>query len=365
MSLLRISLAIGWLGLLTACGNGSTTYSLLAEGESFQQNSAATNTKIDVLWVVDNSGSMASSQQHLADNFPSFISRFVAKGFDFQVGVVASDAYLAESMWTPYYNQNPKPSYYNGLPQANIAFLKNGNVSAGPSGFEIVTPSTPNINAVFTKNAMQGVNGRGDERSLDSMRSALSSSHNSALVRPGGFLAVILLTDEDDFSNPSTTAYETYVSQLTPISDYVSFLDSVTMSSGPARRYSVNTLAVPDQTCLNQIYNGAQKIGTRVNALADATGGVKGNICGDFATQLDQLAKAIVELSTQFFLSQKPVVSTIRVFVNGAEVPKVENNPPGGWAYNATANSIVFQGTAVPPQGASIKVSFDPETISF
>ncbi|MGE3760042.1 MAG: hypothetical protein AB7H97_19910, partial [Pseudobdellovibrionaceae bacterium] len=270
MNALRISLAIGWLGLLTACGNGSTTYSLLAEGESFQQNTAATATKIDVLWVVDNSGSMASSQQHLADNFPSFINNFTSKGFDFQIGVARSDAYLAESLWTPYYNQNPKPSYYDGLPQANIAFLRNGTVG-NPSGFEIITPSTPNLNAVFVQNAMQGINGRGDERSLDAMRSTLASSHNEGFVRPGGFLAVILLTDEDDFSNPTTTAYETYVSQLNPISDYVSFLDAKTMSSGPSRRYSVNTLAVPDQTCLNQIYNGAQKIGNRVNALADAT----------------------------------------------------------------------------------------------
>lgn len=364
MKVLRISLAMGWLGLLTACGNGSTTYSLLAEGQSFQQNTAATATKIDVLWVVDNSGSMASSQQHLADNFPTFINRFTTKGFDFQMGVTTTDSYLAESLFTPYYNQSPRPSYYNGLPQANIAFLKNGNAS-GPSGFEIITPSTPNMAAVFTKNAMQGINGRGDERSLDSMRSALSSAHNAGFVRPGGFLSVIILTDEDDFSNPTTTAYETYVPSLNPISDYVSFLDSVTLSSGPARRYSVNSLSVPDQTCLNQIYNGAQKIGTRVMAMADATGGVKGNICGDFAAQLDQISKAIVELSTQFFLSQKPVISTIRVFVNNQEVPKIESNPSGGWYYNASANSIVFQGTAVPPQGASIKVSFDPESISF
>jgi hypothetical protein len=364
MKALRISLAMGWLGLLTACGNGSTTYSLLSEGQTFQQNTAQQMTKIDVLWVVDNSGSMASSQQNLANNFPTFIQRFLSKGFDFHMGVTTTDAYLAESMWTSYYNQNPHPSYYDGLPQANIAWLKDGT-AVSPSGFPIITPSTPNINNVFMQNAMQGINGRGDERSFDSIRSALSSTHNSSFIRPGSFLAVIILTDEDDFSNPSTTAYETYVSQLNPISDYVSFLDGLTLSSGPSRRYSVNTISVKDQTCLDQIYNGAQKIGQRVMQLADATGGVKGNICGDFGQELDLISKSIVELSTQFYLQQKPIESTIKVFVNNQLVPKIADNPSGGWYYNATANSVVFQGTAVPPQGAAINVTFDPESLDF
>ncbi len=364
MKALKISLAIGWLGLITACGSGSTTYSLLSEGQSFQQASEHQMTKIDVLWVVDNSGSMATSQSNLANNFPSFINKFQEKHYDFQMGVTTTDSYLALPTWNSYYNQSPRPSYYGGHAQAEIAWLKDGTFDS-PSGFAILTPSTPNLNDVFMKNAMQGINGRGDERSLQSMRTALESAHNAGFVRPGAFLSVILVTDEDDFSNDTTTAYETYVSQLHPISNYVSFLDGLTLSSGPARRYSVNTISVNDSSCLNSIYNGAQKIGTRVGQMADATGGVKGNLCGNFATELELISKSIVELSTQFYLNAKPVVSTIRVYVNSTIVPNVADNPTGGWYYNDTANSIVFKGTAIPPQSASIQVTFDPESITF
>ncbi|NJL25568.1 MAG: hypothetical protein HC902_10610, partial [Calothrix sp. SM1_5_4] len=123
-----------------------------------------------------------------------------------------------------------------------------------------------------------------------------------------------------------------------------------------------------DQDCLDSIYNGAQKIGTRLMELADATGGVKGNICGNFAEELSLISKSIVELSTQFFLgNKKPIPSTIQVFVNGALIPNVNSNTAGtgGWYYNADANSIVFQGQFIPPQGAAIQVTFDPESLTF
>lgn len=366
MKTLKLSLTVMMATLVSACGKGSTTYSLLAEGQSFRQNSSQQMTKIDVLWVVDNSGSMASSQQNLATNFPSFIESFTNKNYDFQIGVTTTDAYLALPLFTSYYQLTPTPSYYGGRPQEEIAWLKNGTWN-DPSGYRILTAATPNLHQVFMKNAMQGTSGDGDERSLQAMQTALQSSANSGLVRAGSFLAVILLTDEDDFSHDGTQQYERYDRPLTPIDSYVSFLDGLTNSSGSSRRYSVNTISINDQSCFDQLYNGAQKIGVRVGQMADATGGVKGNICGNFANELQLISKSIVELSTQFYLSGDPVPSSIRVFINGAEIPNASTNTSGngGWTYNQAANSILFQGDYVPPQNASIQVTFDPASISF
>lgn len=359
MKSLKISLAVGTLALLTACGKGSTTYSLLEEGQIFRQSSGTQDAKIDVLWVIDNSGSMASSQQNLANNFPSFIQKFTEKGFDFKLAVTATDAYLALPVWNSYYNQNPRPSYYGGRPQAEIAWFKDGNPDTGPSGYRVITPATPNLQNVFIKNAMQGINGRGDERSLQSMRTALESTGNAGFFRPDGFLAVIILTDEDDFSHDGTAQYERYDRPLHTIASYVSFLDGLTGSTGASRRYSVNTISVKDQACLDSIYNGAQKIGNRVMQLADATGGVKGNLCGNFATELDLISKSIVQLSTQFYLQGDPIPESIKVYIDGVLMPNE------GWTYNSAANSIVFQPDYVPPQNSAIKVSFDPKTITF
>lgn len=351
---------------LGACSKGSTTYSVLSEGQTFRQSSSSQFTKIDVLWVIDNSGSMATSQQNLANNFPSFIQRFTEKSYDFQMGVTTTDAYLALPLYTPYYNTNPRPAFYGDRPQEEIAWLKDGTWS-DPSGFPIMTPTTPNLHDVFIKNALQGINGRGDERSFHSMRTALDSPANAALVRPGSFLAVILVTDEDDFSHDGTQQYERYDRPLHTIESYVTYLEGRTGSSASAPRFSVSSISVNDDVCLNSIYNGAQKIGVRVGQLADATGGVKGNLCGDFADELTLISKSIVELSTQFYLNGDPVPSSIRVFVNGAEIPRASDNPlgDGGFSYNEVANSIMFSERYIPPQGAAINVTFDPATIEF
>ena len=62
---------------LTGCGGGSEpSFSLGSTGDGFQQVSS-TNTKIDILWVIDNSGSMNASQQDLRENFNLFIEDFV------------------------------------------------------------------------------------------------------------------------------------------------------------------------------------------------------------------------------------------------------------------------------------------------
>jgi len=333
---------------------------------SFQQ--AVSNAKIDVLWVIDNSGSMASSQQNLTNNFPAFIDVLLDKQYDFKVAVTTTQAYLALPLFTPYYNTIPTPSYYEGLAQDMIAAFRDG-VGATHSGFPILFPTTPNLVQNFSINATQGTNGRGDERSLQSLETALKSPLNSGFIRSDGFLAVVILTDEDDFSNDTTNALSTYTAALTPTDYYVAELDTLTGSSAQNRKYSVSTIAVKDQACLNSIFNGAQRIGTRVLEMAQKTGGVQGNICGDFADELRAISLAAASQATQFSLgNQIPIEASIGVTVNGSSVPNAATNPlaDGGWSYNATNNSIQFIGqNYIPPQGAIIQVSFDPESLTF
>ena len=81
--------------VLTACGSRDISFDLLSESATFNQNSAEVNGKIDILWVVDNSGSMATSQQAVADNFRRFIDKFEENGFDFQIAVTTSDVAIS------------------------------------------------------------------------------------------------------------------------------------------------------------------------------------------------------------------------------------------------------------------------------
>ena len=136
------------LGFLSACQGNKHSFTLPTEEQSFQQNTLESNQrKIDILWVIDNSGSMASFQQNLAANCQDFIQDFVQKDYDFQMAVVTTDAYLAE----PQFKNNPALSRF-----------KDGNLMTGPLGFPIITSQTPIPIMTFTGYVLQGATGSGD-----------------------------------------------------------------------------------------------------------------------------------------------------------------------------------------------------------
>lgn len=299
---------------------------------------------------------MESSQTNLSSNFPSFISGFSSRNLDFQMGVIATDTYIALPSMASIYNGLGSGSYLKQKPQADWAGLRDGYIAH--SGVYILNALTPNLNSVFVTNATQGISGLGDERPLQSMRTALDSPLNNGFLRPNSFLAIVLLTDEDDFSHDGTEYLNNQYSNpaIHTVQSYVDYLDNLTSSTPERRRYNVHSIAIQDQTCLNQLnasFTG-RRIGQRVNAMADATNGIRASLCGNFATQLELIADNIIELSTQFYLSRVPDPATIEVHINGSVIPS------SGWYYNSTANSIVFQKAYIPPQGAQIQVTFDP-----
>lgn len=347
---LVLAATIGSLALVS-CDKGGGSFSLLPAGDTFTQTaSSVTNNKIDILFVVDNSGSMAPLQQNMLNNFNSFISSFVTKGYDFQIGVTTSDAYLSLSQ-------------FDNTP--SMAYLRDG-LGRTHTGYPIITPLTPNIVPTFVTNANQGDQGSGDERVFSSFKAALQSSHNSSFLRPGAYLAVIALSDEDDFSDETRCegcgADHSYSDpHLDTVASYESFLDQLTGSPSAAMRtWNFSAITVLDNTCLQSHLRDAPTtiIGQRYIQLANDSNGVLGSVCDtSYASALNLISDQILQLSTQFALTRVPDVATIVVTVNGSTVPEDNNN---GWSYNSANNSIIFHGTAIPPQGASINVDFQP-----
>ncbi len=351
------------LAVSTGCGD-STDFSVLPTDNIFQQAPSSSNSKVDILWVIDNSGSMATSQTNLATNFPSFISGFSSRNLDFKMAVTGTDAYVALPTMTTIYNS---PSWPYLRTQSQPLWGKFRDGWATHTGQFILDPLTSNLNTTFVSNVTLGTGGLGDERPFQSMKTTLNSSYNSGFLRPDSFLAVIMLTDEDDFSNDTASYLDGQYSNpaVHTVASYVQYLDTLTGSTPTVRRYNIHSIAIQDTTCLTQLNSsfGGRRIAQRVNALADATGGLKASLCGDFATQLQAIADNILQLSTQFYLSRIPNPSTIQVYVNSALVPEAATNPGpsvGGWRYDSNANSIIFSGDYIPPAGSTIQVNFDP-----
>ncbi|MES2962406.1 MAG: hypothetical protein V4760_00855 [Bdellovibrionota bacterium] len=339
----------------SACGNKNASFGLLTDETRFTQNSDPTNGKIDVLWVIDNSGSMSSSQSRMTAEISRFIDLFNAKGFDYRMAVITSDAYR---------------SIFGADPNTRTKF-KDGTDQTSHTGVFMVTPTTPSLNQTFVTNAMQGVSGSGDERQFQSIEVALTHAVNAGFgfPRADAFLAVIMLSDEDDFSHDGSAYLDgQYTNAAVHTTDrYVAFLDGLTGATAANRssKYNVNSIHIQDQACLdllNAEYPG-RRIGLRYTELVDKVNGIKGSLCDDFGTTLSNISNKIIELATQFYLDRVPNPDTLDVKINGVQVPHLQSTDPQPWngfIYHADTNSLTFHGSFVPPSGATIAVRFDP-----
>jgi len=162
------------------------------------------NRDLDILFVVDNSGSMAGEQASLAANFPTFISvlQQIEGGLpDVRIGIVSSNVGAA--------GQASVPGCAGQGDDGNLL------VKAGCTGLtgqfieDIADPGAPggrrrnysgNLDTLFSCMAQLGTGGCGFEMHLESMYRALQPGKNPGFYRPGAYLAVIVIADEDDCS---------------------------------------------------------------------------------------------------------------------------------------------------------------------
>jgi hypothetical protein len=356
-SVLKLGSVALALSLIASGCSKSASFSLLSDSATFQQNSASVNGKIDILFVIDNSGSMAASQAAMAANISRFFDKFDTKGFDYQIGVTTTDAWRTQ---------------FGGA--ASMAQLRDG-AGSSHSGVFVVTPSTPNRQQAFITNMTQGTSGNGDERAFQSIQSALGSSLNTQynFPRQDAFFSIIMLSDADDLSNTTGSTIDngnpaSYYANpnIVPVQTYIDLLDTKfgVVNGARAAKYNVNTIGVLDAQCESQVASGGEnKIGNRMMQISAATGGISGSICGDFGTTLSDISYKIIQLRTRFYLDRALDPSTLHVYVDGVEVHVTADTNGNGYMYNADDNSLSFFGTAVPGPGSAISVSFDPTSI--
>lgn len=333
--------------LLASCDKDGSNFSVLSSSAQFQQELTYEPRKIDVLFVVDNSGSMNTSQLSLATNFPSFINYFKSKGFDFKIAVTTTDSYYGDQFLT------------SGCSLCNINQTKFRS-GTNPKIYTIDS-STPGLESVFAQNINVGISGSGDERAFSSFKAALSSSLNTDFHRPLAFLSVIIVSDEEDFSHNDINFNQSYTQPtLHSIGSYKTFLES--FSGGQSSTdFHVSTISILDETCRASLGAG-RKIGLRYMQLADLTGGSKNSICNTFDTILNNISTQIVnQIKAQFFLTRNPILTSIRVIIEGVLTPQDAIN---GWTYDSATNSISIHGSFIPNAGANITINFDPASVN-
>lgn len=104
----------GIAGLVSACNSHPVSYTASqASVEFIQTTSVDGSQKLDMLWVVDNSGSMCQEQEELRTNFDAFITSLQETNLDFHIGVTTThmiESYPLEPVAQPARLQStPQP----------------------------------------------------------------------------------------------------------------------------------------------------------------------------------------------------------------------------------------------------------------
>lgn len=210
--------------------------------------------KLDILFVVDNSGSMSYVQSQFAQGIPSFLNTLESSSV--KTAVTTTDAFYGDQ------------------------FINDGC-------------SICNVNQTKFRNDLQvGTNGSGDERAFSSIKAALNSPLNVGFHRPGAYLAIVIVSDADDFSHGSINLVDSYTQELFPVEQTVSFLSQFT-NGKPKKDFSVSTIGVLNEECKQQLAS-ENKIAFRYMALSDLTGGLKTSICSTLQTSLNEISQALL-----------------------------------------------------------------------
>ncbi len=334
--------------------------------DTYQQQSAS---KIDVLWVIDNSGSMELRQKNLARNFQAFINEFTKNSVDYRIAVTTTDI-----------------------------FREAGQFVGTPS---IITRETPNAAAVFARNVNVGISGSPYEVGLEAARLSLelqvaanattlmqcqaacpqadraacqancATTASFQFLRPDAYLYLIFVTDEEDRSSQDVRFFYRYFSTVKGVGNNGMVTTAAIMGDVPSNACS----ATP---------------GTRYKAMSDLTGGIVGSICDEnFSTTLGNLARNAVGLKRKFALQSPPNLKTLEIrlrypcnvpeeqLVPCASIDKTacdsqpidsvnlvctpKQGQPDGWAYEPQGNLVFFDGEAVPGLSAQIELQYYEE----
>ncbi|MFP2924765.1 choice-of-anchor D domain-containing protein [Pyxidicoccus sp. 3LG] len=291
-------------------------------------------SKVDVLFVVDNTDSMAVEQTRLVEAVPTFVETAVEKGVNLHVAVTTTGIQPA--------------------PQSNPADDCPGGALGGEAGRffpadntfnRLLSSAMPDLAAQLQRNVQVGKCAEVEEgfeamrralsrplvNNVDDPRTRLPRDGNAGFLREEAALVVLFVSDEDDHSPDAVETYVQWAQQL--------------KGENQPQRATFYAIAPPEEGC-----GTAGGAGTRYAEATARTGGEVVSVCApDYRPLLRAVGDKAFSPQSVFPLSEVPEPGSIVVTVNGSPVT-------GGWSYDGPTNSVEFD--TVPAPGSRISVTY-------
>ncbi len=293
--------------LVLAAPAGCIDYQVAREVHHEGWTQPSRDAGVDVLWVVDDSASMAEEQATLAEHAAGFMDFLTVAAVDWRLGVTTTDL-----------------SGASGEPGALLG--------------GVLTPEDDDLVDAFAERVLADSDGSRDEQGFSAaLLAADPDGVNAGAWRPDADLEVVFFSDEDDHSGLDPDAFLDELAALREGSTVVSAI-----------------VGDPPAGCASAL--AAADAGEAYVAAAEASGGRRESICAaDQDALLERVAFHVLGMNAAFALEAVPAPDTMEVRVDGALVHRRDRH---GWRYEAGDNTLVFDGFAIPGPGAGIEVSY-------
>mgnify|MGYP003109313868 CR=1 FL=1 len=262
---------------------------------------------LDILFVVDNSGSMNIFQQELSNQMFSFVNIFNSSGADYHLALITTD----EARFIPY---------------SGLTWIDNTHPD----------PASWVINVINTI----GIHGSGFEKGIEMAKYTLEGD-----AAPGGdynredaTMVIIYVSDEPDHSQGG-------------FSSYFGFFDGFKSSPNLMRQFAV--IGDYPSGCHFPYLNRSRNIqfGGGYYEMTQRYNGDWYSICAvDWGQQMQNLANTVTTQRTFGIDEPDPIESTIVVTVNG----QTSND----WQYDVASNSVIFIDGSIPEPGQTITIEY-------
>lgn len=337
--------------LLTGCSGNDAIPKLVPiqefEQREFKQDISSTDfmaPKVDILMVIDGSGSMGPHIANVERNIDRFLDAIVSARLDYRIAITIA-GYVRAGEHQRLYG-NLRSTENSGL------FHTNDNLDTPPY---YVTNRTPDVLNVLKSRVRVGTANDAQETFfgpvLDAITHAQSSPHNMGFFREDAYLIPIFIMDAEDQTRVN-------LQPLSPFDFYNQLL---------AFKRS-KELIIPYAVLIPTAYGTSPPCSRngegqphRVEEFLHMAGGVYYDLCSpSFGLELSKLADDLTgRVSGAFRLNAVPDPRTIEVYLGEELLP---NHPERGWIYNPDTNEIRLGLEIDAPidEEAQVRVTFKP-----
>ena len=252
---------------------------------------------VDILWVIDTSGSMIQYNTELLLGIETMLNALPASGW-------------------------------------RLAMISNDPLKAQQEAQFPLVPGDDIADATDMYNAM--LRG-GREEGFDAVYEYIvNNSYSSTWMRNDAALLVVFVSDEEDQSDQ----------YMISVSDFTTWYGG--LRGGSSFTSSIVNVAIADSVCPSP--PSSINVGDRYMDATNYFSGIIVDICdADWSPGVAD-ASAMIEPHEEWPLTYIPIESTIRIWINSVLIPSSD------WSYNPSTNSIEF--IVIPAGGSHVDIAY-------